>query len=126
MSEPITPNELQRLFPGASAATRKRNQAGGLAPRPVVEPNPQLQPVATDAGEAPDAVRRLVRYTLFRVRPIDQENWCTKHFTDALVLARLIFDDSPRWCLIQTEQVKVRFPSEERTEITIEPIPPTL
>ena len=98
------------------------HQAGRLAPSSVMESNPNIQSVAKDAREAPDAVRRLVRYTLFRVRTVDEENWCTKHFTDALILSRLLFDDSPRWCKIEVTQVKVRFPSEERTEIEIVPL----
>ena len=109
-----------------SESVRKLNQdhanpdkTDRLASRAVVEPNPSLQSVAENEGKTPDPVRRLVRYTLFRVRPVDQENWCTKHFTDALVTARILFDDSPQWCQIQVEQVQVSFPSQERTEIEV-------
>lgn len=101
---------------------KPKHKAGGVASSPVVESDTNVQPVAKDEGEASDAVRCLVRYTLFRVRTVDQENWCTKHFTDALVLSRLLFDDTPKWCQIEVEQVKVRFPSEERTEIEIIPM----
>ena len=116
----ITPNELARLFPNASADPRRANQARGLASSPVSQPNPVDEPVAANAGEVDHPRRRSVRYTLFRVRIIDAENsGYTKHYTDALVRAGYLAGDSPDECEIQVTQKLVTFPAQERTEIEI-------
>lgn len=118
----MSPDELRRLFPGASRSTVARNQAGGLASGPIGKSNSVHVAVAEDEGKAADQVRRLVRFKIFHIREQDSENWHTKHFTDALKEAGVIFDDSPQWCQIEREEIIVDHRWQERTEIEITPI----
>lgn len=98
------------------------HQVGSLAPSPVMEPNPVDDSLAADAGEAHYQGRCLVCITCFRVRLLDDDNPCPKHFVDALKEAGCIIDDSPKYCQIKVEQAKVRNAEEERTEIEILPL----
>lgn len=68
----------------------------------------------------PDRVR--VSVVSFRTRLCDPDNLCPKYFVDCLRYAGLIENDRPEDISLQVSQVKVRTKSEERTEITIEPI----
>lgn len=81
--------------------------------------DPVHEPVAKDEGKAPDKVRRLVRYKSYRTRLCDERNLWDKHFTDALVEAGILFDDSPAWCQIEVEQIQVKDKAMERTEIEV-------
>lgn len=101
---------------------RVRKQYGDIGRLP---PDAQRQrdsvdePVAADAREAANKVRCLVRFTSYRTRLCDERNLWDKHFTDALVEAGLLFDDSPTWCKVEVAQVQVKDKSLERTEITV-------
>jgi hypothetical protein len=72
------------------------------------------------------AYRAKVTFTCYRGRLIDSDNLVTglKALRDSLVVARLIEDDSPKWAEFTYSQEK-RGKTLARTEITIEPIPPT-
>lgn len=114
------PEHYIQTGPGEWSAPSRARNAGSLAPRPVNQPNPSHEPVATDARETADKMRRLVRFKIFHIRSQDEENWHTKHFTDALKDAGLIFDDSKEWCRIEKEEIIVDSFADERTEITVE------
>jgi len=78
--------------------------------------------LATDAREGDDTVRRFARVKIrcFRLRPLDDENPCTKFFTDALRYAGAIFDDSKEWAKIEVEEIILNWPQIEWTEIEID------
>ena len=100
----------------------KWNSPRGLAPAPVSQPSPGNEPVAEDPRSHRDKIRRLVRITSFRTRECDERNLFDKYFTDALVHAGLLFDDTPRWCKVEVEQKPVAHKWEQRTEIEITPL----
>ncbi len=75
--------------------------------------------MGTRPGTSADPAKRLVRFKSFRLRLCDERNLTDKYFTDALVAAGLLHDDSPQFCQVQVEQIKVEHWTEERTEITI-------
>lgn len=62
-----------------------------------------------------------VRFTGYRVRPCDPENFSAgcKDLLDGLRHAKLIPDDSPWDIILQTTQVKVRTYREEFTDIEV-------
>lgn len=88
----------------------------------VVESGDQNVAVAQDEGKGSNAVRCFARVTFrcFRMRSLDDENACTKFFTDALRFADAIFDDSKKWARIVVKEEIVTTPEEERTEIDID------
>ena len=59
----------------------------------------------------------------YRRRLLDPDNLCAKWFLDACRYARLISDDRPQDITFSVAQEKVRTKEEERTEITLTPIP---
>jgi hypothetical protein len=65
--------------------------------------------------------RPIVRFVGYRVRPCDPDGFprSCKDLLDGLHHAGIIHGDEPWNIILQTEQVKVRSTSEERTEIEI-------
>lgn len=95
---------------------------------PLVEvPNAKPQRHKTTALERANAreaasVRRIrVRFTGYRVRPLDPDNFAgsVKDLLDGLRHAALIPGDEPWSIALETEQVCVRSYSQERTVIQI-------
>jgi len=120
MNESITPNELRKHFPGASADTLARNTpTGGVASGPERAPDPGHEPVGAVAPEIARPNRRLVRVTSYRVRLCDERNLFEKHFVDALVRAKLLVNDSAQFAHIQVEQKQVEHGWEECTVLEI-------
>ncbi len=78
-----------------------------------------------DAGEAPGLRRTRIRFTGYRVRPLDPDNFAgsCKDLLDGLRHAGLILGDE--WWRIEftTRQKKVRSYAEEKTLIEIETYP---
>jgi len=72
-----------------------------------------------DEGKDVHAGFRVVRIKSYRQRMCDVRNLFDKHFTDCLVAAGLLVDDSPEWCRIEVEQIQVDHWRYERTEIEI-------
>ena len=72
--------------------------------------------------EATGLRRTLVRFTGYRVRPLDPDNFAgsCKDLLDGIVHAGLVFDDTPWLIILRTEQEKVKTYAEERTVIEIE------
>ena len=117
MNEP-TPRQLIRLFPNASRSLLEANGALHYA-EPQPDPTPALGSVA--AREAESVQRIVVRFTGFRVRPIDPDNFAgsVKDLLDGLRRVRLIPGDEWHRIKLETEQVKVASAAEERTEIEL-------
>jgi len=90
-------------------------------------PHPKPQPTQTPAlgGTIPgkeEGVRRVVvRFTGYRVKPLDPDNFAgsTKDLLDGLRHAGLIQGDEWWRITLETEQVRVKSYAQERTEITI-------
>lgn len=113
----MTPDELKRYFPQASADTILKNC--GVEKDAERERNPGDESVAAPARARPDPVRRLVRLTSYRCRLLDERNSFDKYFVDALVYAGILFDDSPVWAQIEVSQRLVHGKELERTEIEV-------
>lgn len=66
--------------------------------------------------------RIVVRFTGFRCRPLDPDNFAgsVKDCLDGLRHAQLLEGDEPWRIILQTDQVKVRHKNEEKTEIQID------
>lgn len=88
----------------------------------VSQQSPEHGDVAQDPRGNRDQIRRLVRITSFRTRECDDRNLFDKYFTDALVHAGILVDDSPEWCKVEVEQKSVDHKWEQRTEIEITPL----
>ena len=108
---------LNELFPNASRDTLALN---GQPSSPKPEQSLGEKPLAVDQGKAENSRRCILSYTSYRCRLLDEDNWCTKYFTDALRYCGALPDDTPDKVTIQTRQEKVAHRSEERTVIEIE------
>lgn len=95
------------------------HKVGRVAQNPQRERSVVDEPVGTDEGKVADQKRRVVRIKSYRLRLVDPRNLFDKHFTDALVEACILVDDSAEWAEVIVEQEQVRNPAWERTEITI-------
>jgi hypothetical protein len=80
---------------------------------------PTLDAAAQGKGQGDG--RPLVRFTGYRVRPLDPDNFAgsVKDLLDGLRLSGIIKGDEPWRIRLETEQHKVEHFREERTEITI-------
>ena len=87
--------------------------------KPQRDKAPALESMAKGTQES--ATRITVRFTGFRVRPLDPDNFAAsvKDLLDGLRHAHLIPGDEPWRIKLETEQEKVSHYNEERTEITI-------
>lgn len=87
--------------------------------KPECHAPPALDSVA--AGKEKSLRRVTLRFTGYRVKPLDPDNFAgsVKDCIDGLKAARLIHDDSPEFIRLETEQVKVSSYSKEKTEIEI-------
>lgn len=113
---------LRKLFPNAHPSFFEENQAH----RPVQNAKPKRQPKSALGGkvqgEEKSMERVIVRFTGYRVRPLDPDNFAggVKNLLDGLRHSKLIAGDEPWRIILQTDQVKVSSFKEERTEIEIE------
>lgn len=75
-----------------------------------------------DAGKKEGVRQATVRFTGYRVRPLDPDNFAgsVKDLLDGLRHAGLLHGDEFWRIRLQTDQVKVRHFKEERTQIEIE------
>lgn len=76
----------------------------------------------TNGRETAGDRRVIVRFTGFRCRPLDPDNFAgsVKDCLDGLRYAHLLEGDEPWKIILQTDQVKVRHKNEEKTVIEIE------
>jgi len=109
---------IRRHFPRASASTLAANRS-----LPDAKPQRDKAPTLGRAvkGKAQGVGRIIVRFTAFRVRPLDPDNFAggTKDLIDGLRHSQLIPGDEPWRIKLETEQEKVRSFKEERTEIEL-------
>lgn len=96
-----------------------RGAASSAQPEQAVRP-PPLEP---PQGETLYAGRVSVRIVSYRRRLLDPDNLCAKWFLDACRYSRLISDDRPQDITYEVSQIKVRQKAEERTEVTLTPLP---
>ena len=108
---------LKSLFPHASKSTLALN---GQPSDPFFEQFTGEKPLVVDQGKEENPARCILSYTSYRCRLLDEDNWCTKYFTDALRYCGALPDDTPDKVTIQVRQEKVAHRSEEKTEIIIE------
>jgi hypothetical protein len=120
---------LKDDFPNASKSFLKLNphlfethHDSRSSRHPEPEPPVRHEPVATTAGEASHPNRLSVRIVCFRQRLCDTDNCAPKYFIDCLRYAEIIPDDTPESIELVVRQEKVRLKSDERTELTVEPI----
>lgn len=120
----VTPDELKRLFPNASAATIAANQ--DHIPHQTAQPERDSGHAlsAAPCAEAADSGRFVVRVTSFRKRLINEDNLVPKYHIDSLRYAGLLPSDAPEQTAIHTTQQKVEEAHEERTEVEITPPQP--
>lgn len=113
----MTEHELKLRFPRASQDFIKANRVRPAEP----EQAPRQTLVDPLPGETQNRGRIDVRYRIFRVRFLDEENLngSTKPVTDCLVQAGLLPNDDPKTVKITVEQERVCHYFEERTEIEI-------
>lgn len=110
-----------------NAKTQARIRAAMLADsdRQVSHPIPERDQApaldSSDAGKAQSVGRVTVRFTGYRVRPLDPDNFAgsVKDLLDGLRHASIIPGDEPWRIKLETEQVKVGNYKDERTVIEI-------
>lgn len=75
----------------------------------------------TVPGKTESMERARVRFTGYRVRPLDPDNFAgsCKDVIDGLRHAGLISGDDPTQIILETEQVKVKHRYEEKTIVEI-------
>lgn len=88
--------------------------------QPKHDPKPALD--GMEAGKNGGVPRVVVRFTGYRVRPLDPDNFAgsVKDCIDGLRHCHLIAGDEPWRIRLETEQVRVRTFKEEKTVIEIE------
>jgi len=107
------------LYPDSHANNHKTS-------RQVSHPKPKRDKASALGGAAKgktQGVERVrVRFTGYRVRPLDPDNFAgsVKDCLDFLRHAAIIEGDEPWRIILETEQVKVAHFKDERTEITVE------
>lgn len=149
MSDPISAEQLQALFPGASKSLREANNTPDNRAEKAVAAFKSFDRYelerdtnyATDSqisntkpkrnktaaldgaiqGEAESLRRTRIRFTGYRVRPLDPDNFAggCKDLLDGLRHAALIPGDEPWKIIYETEQVKVKKFEQEKTVIEI-------
>lgn len=118
LEKEMNEREFVRRFPYASRSTVEANC--GLSDAKF-EPDP---PSALDkmAGRKEESLSRItIRFTGYRVRPLDPDNFAgsVKDLLDGLRRVQLIPGDEWHRIRLETEQIKVSKVSEERTEIEL-------
>jgi hypothetical protein len=115
-------NELQSIL-----ATETGNHESHIDPKiqrsePKQDQTPALDGLAEGTG--PSLRRARVRFTGFRCRPLDPDNFAggCKDLLDGLRHSGLIPGDEPWKIIFETEQKKVRHRKDEKTVIEIEQI----
>jgi len=121
---------LTDLLANASPAVRSLNPSlfAGEVPQnlgPVSNPKPKRNKASalggSVQGKAESLQRVVVRFTGYRVAPLDPDNFAgsIKDLLDGLRHASLLHGDEPWRIKLETEQVKVSKRIHERTEIEL-------
>jgi hypothetical protein len=119
----MTRNEIIRRYPNASEAFIKRNlsEAGHQLSDAKLERDKAATLDGAILGKEKSAGRTRVRFTGYRIRPLDPDNFAagTKDLLDGLRHAGLLQGDEPWRITLETEQVKVAHRDEQGTVIEI-------
>lgn len=104
-----------------SAQLHGPRKANRIVPNPVAQCDQTPALGCTIQGEAQSMGRVTVKFTGYRVKPLDPDNFAgsVKDLLDGLRKCELIKGDEPWRIILQTEQVKVPHFEEERTEIEL-------
>ena len=115
---------LRELFPRASRAFLKANETLNHSPlpHPVAQYHKTPALDRTTARETKGFQRVRVRFTGYRVKLLDPDNFAAscKDLLDGLRHARLIPGDEPWTITFETAQEQVQHYSQERTIIEID------
>ncbi len=118
---------MKRLNPDVFGPLPSEKLARETNPdRSLPDPKPQRHQAAALGkairGEEAGTPRATVRFTGYRVRPLDPDNFAgsVKDLLDGLRHAALIPGDEPWRIRLETEQVRVRTFAQEKTVIEIE------
>jgi hypothetical protein len=109
---------LRRIFPRASRSTLEAN---GALPDTELECN-RAPALDETAGREKTGMARIgIRFTGYRVRPLDPDNFAgsIKALLDGIRHSHLVPDDNFWAIILETKQVKVATFDEEKTEIEI-------
>jgi hypothetical protein len=117
----VTKSELEQILLRHPQLTVNEDKTHRLVPDPKPERHKKAALDAADAGEKGSVSRVEIRFTGYRVRPLDPDNFAgsVKDLLDGVRHAGLIHGDEPWKIILKTEQVKVRSKKQERTEIEI-------
>lgn len=115
---------LLSLFPRCSKSFLEANETLSLREIPDSKPQRNKAPAldGADAGKTKSVRRIRVRFTGYRVRCLDPDNFAgsCKDLLDGLRHAGLIPGDEPWRIMFETAQEKVGSFKEERTQIEID------
>lgn len=114
-------NAMQGVGEYSFASNQNENHPDSILSNPKPESD---QATALDSAiqRKTESVRRtLIRFTGFRVRPLDPDNFAgsVKDLLDGLTRSGLIHGDEPWRIILETEQVKVKSFAQEKTVIEI-------
>lgn len=112
------------LFPRCSKSFLSANETPNLRQIPNSDPKPNKRRALGTSlqGKTQSVPRIIIRFTGYRVRPLDPDNFAgsVKDLLDALRYAHLVDGDEPWRIKLETEQEKVKSYAEERIMIEIE------
>ena len=116
----MTLNELKGLL-ARNPALRCEDPLVSRVPDPKPERNQKITLGRPVPGAKESVPRITVRFTGYRTRPSDPDNFAgsCKDLLDGLRYAGIIPGDEPWKIIFETTQVKVRSRREERTEIEV-------
>jgi hypothetical protein len=117
---------LLEMFPRASQSFMKANETPNRseASSSVPQQSTGKKSLGIDQGKTGNSSRCVLRYTSRRCRLLDEDNWCTKFFTDALRYCGALSNDTPDKVTISVMQEKVAHRCQEETVIELEYPPP--
>lgn len=119
----MTPAEIKKLFPHASASLLRANSA---VPLSAVDPQPtqgrplERLPKRAKACSSSPLKRIGIVLRVYAMRPADVDGWAFKEIIDALVGAQILDGDGwDRLFIAGIHSEKVRSKAEEKTVIEI-------
>jgi hypothetical protein len=115
---------LLSVFPRASQSFLNANEAENMCPIPDTKPQRHKASALdrADTGKTKSLRRIRVRFTGYRIRPLDPDNFAggCKDLLDGLRHAGLIPGDEPWRIIFETAQEKVASYKQEKTLIEID------
>lgn len=108
--------------PTNTAPTRRRNDSRAREDA-IVECASRHEPLAEAEVKEADPARVLVSVTSIRTRLLDEDNLSEKAHVDCCRYAGLLAGDGPHQVKIETSQKKAAKGEQERTIISLIPIP---